>query len=113
MRKESIHAWAVERGKKRNWEGEIRSFEIGVFKDIEYQIRQVLHLNNEDFTIFHRINILQFPGLPIYTKHTLVSSSYIVTVLLMMLYEMPRSFKDLYDQSILIHRTVRRHHSLC
>lgn len=61
MRKESIHAWAVERGKKRNWEGEIRSFEIGVFKDIEYQIRQVLHLNNEDFTIFHRINILTIP----------------------------------------------------
>lgn len=44
--------------RKKEYEGEIKGFEDGVFKVIEYQIHQVFHPNNEEFTLFHRINAL-------------------------------------------------------
>lgn len=56
--KEIIHTWTIESGENRDWEGEIRSFENDVYKVIEYQILQVFDPNNEDFTLFHRINAL-------------------------------------------------------
>lgn len=45
-----IHTWTMENGENKDYEGEIRGFENGVFKVIEYQIRQVFHPNNEEFT---------------------------------------------------------------
>lgn len=51
-----IHTWTLENGENKEYEGEIRGFEDGVFKVIEYQIRQVFHPNNEEFTLFHIYN---------------------------------------------------------
>lgn len=60
--KEIVLTWTVECRENRDWEGEIRSFENGVLKLIEYQIRQVFHPINEEFTLFQRINALTMQG---------------------------------------------------
>ena len=36
--KEIVHTWTVESGENRDWEGQIKSFDKGVYKVIEYQI---------------------------------------------------------------------------